>query len=264
MKISVITVNLNGSRFLTESIESVLGQNHQEVELVIVDGCSTDESLAIIEAAAGRDCRVRWISEPDKGIADAMNKGISLTSGDIVGFLHSDDRYPEPGTLSAIAAEFVATPDAVWLTGGIDLINAQGETFRSYRVRRFNYTRLVRSNILFHPATFVRTDALRGCGMFDPGLRLAMDYDLWLRLGALGDPILLDRSSACFRVHGDSRSIRAAGDALAEEFAIRCRFLRGMGRRLFPFYLDYQVKRILNMFFIRRLTHLSAQGLPHA
>jgi hypothetical protein len=127
-------------------------------------------------------------------------------------------------------------------------------------VRPYRYDRLVRSNLLFHPATFVLTEALRRCGRFDPRLRLAMDYDLWLRLGALGDPILLDRSLACFRVHEGSRSLQQSAAALAEEFAIRRRFLRQRGRSSFPFFLDYLAKQVANAFFIRGLRLASRKG----
>jgi glycosyltransferase involved in cell wall biosynthesis len=259
MKVSIITVNLDGCRFLAESIDSVLGQVYQEIELLIVDGGSTDGSLATIEEAAGRDTRVRWISEPDRGIADAMNKGVSLATGDIVGFLHSDDRYPGPEVISRVAAAFVSRPEALWLTGGVSMINEAGAPFRTFAVRRYSYKWLIRSNILFHPSTFVRKEALRSC-LFDANLRLAMDYDLWLRLGAMGDPLLLDQPLSCFRVHQGSRSLQAAEEALAEEFAIRRRFLATRGQMAWPYRLHFLIKRVLNRMFIRGLFHASAGG----
>lgn len=259
MKVSVITVNLNGGRFLAESIDSVLGQGYREIELVVVDGGSTDDSLATIECAARRDDRVRWISEPDRGIADAMNKGIALATGDILCFLHSDDRYPDSDVISKVAAAFAARPEALWLTGGITLINDAGVPFRTLAVRRYSYRRLVRSNILYHPSTFARREALRSCP-FDADLRLAMDYDLWLRLGALADPLLLDQPLSCFRVHQGSRSLLAADAALAEEFVIRLRFLKSRGRMTWPYRLHYLVKRVMNRMFIRGLLQSSAGG----
>ncbi len=257
MKVTVITVNLNGNRFLADSITSVLEQDWRDVELVIVDGGSTDGSLTTIEEAARGDNRVRWISEPDKGIADAMNKGISLAKGTVVGFLHSDDRYPDSGALSVVVEQLEANPETVWLTGGLDLIDERGERFRNLPVRRFSRKRILRANILFHPATFVRVEILREC-KFDPGLRLAMDYDLWLRLAELGDPLLVDRSLACFRVHEESLSIRGAEAALAEEFAIRRRFLGKRGKTVLPFYLPYLAQRITNRFFMRGLRKASS------
>ena len=259
MKVSIITVNLNGNRFLAESIDSVLGQDFPEIELLIVDGGSTDGSLATIVGACRKDSRARWISEPDRGIADAMNKGIALATGDIVGFLHSDDRYPNPGVISQVATAFASRPEAFWLTGGISLIKEAGVTFRTFAVRRYSYRRLVRSNIIFHPSTFVRKEPLRSC-LFDANLRLAMDYDLWLRLGVLGDPLLLNQPLSCFRVHQGSRSLQAADEALAEEFAIRSSFLKSWGRLTWPYLLHYLVKRLMNRMFIRGLSLASSGG----
>ncbi len=264
MKISIITVNLNGNRFLAESIDSVLSQTHRDLELLIIDGGSSDGSLATIQAAAERDSRVSWISEPDRGIADAMNKGIRLATGELVAFLHSDDRYPDLDTLSTVSAYFSGQPELQWLTGGLDLINSAGQVFKSFPVRKYSYRRLVRSNILFHPATFVRTETLQSCGMFDIELTLAMDYDLWLRLGALGDPALLNHSLACFRVHDGSLSIQGADKAMAEEFSIRLRYLREKGRRIWFYVCHYQLKRIANVFFMRGLRRSSVRGCGHA
>ena len=260
MKFSIVTVNLNGNRFLAESMNSTLGQDHQDLELLVVDGGSSDGSLATIQAAAERDPRIRWISEPDQGIAEAMNKGVSMATGSLVGILHSDDCYAGVGTLAAVAAGFSSHPDALWLTGGLELINQEGQVFRRFAVRKYSYDRLVRSNILFHPATFVRTEALRDSGMFDPELKLAMDYDLWLRLGALGDPLLLDQALACFRVHDDSRSIQAADDALTEEFEIRLRYLGERGKSTWPYSLHHQAKRIVNAVFVHGLRRSSLSG----
>jgi len=253
MKVSVVTVNLNGNRFLAESIESVLSQTHSDLELLIIDGRSTDESLDTISAVAKRDSRVRWFSEPDQGIADAMNKGIAMATGELIGFLHSDDRYPGRTTLARVVERLLTAPDAVWLTGGVDMMNIDGDIFRTFPVRSYTYRRLLRSNILFHPATFVRTDVLRRCGMFAVGLKMAMDYDLWLRLGAMSDPVTVDFSVACFRVHDDSISTKGADQAMCEEFAIRKRYLKEQGRVAWPYACHHQLKRLVNLFFMRRL-----------
>ena len=173
MKISIVTVNLNGNRFLSDSIDSTLGQSYQDLELLIVDGGSTDGSLDTIKAVAQHDSRVRWISEPDRGISDAMNKGIGLATGELVGFLHSDDLYSGPDSLAWVVNSLSANPNSLWLTGGIDMINSEGDVFQSFPVRSYSFSRLLRSNILFHPATFVRTEALRRCEMFDAELKMA-------------------------------------------------------------------------------------------
>lgn len=259
MKVSIVTVNLNGARFLEEALASVLVQDYRNLELIVIDGGSTDDSREIIAAAAARDDRLHYVSEGDAGIADAMNKGVRLATGEIVGFLHSDDRYPSTGILSAVVKAFQAQPGAFWLSGGLILINQRGKSFRTLSPRRYSWRRLLRANILFHPATFVRTEVLRA-HPFDTGLRLAMDYDLWLRLGLRGAPLLLSQPLAAFRVHGESCSVQESDTAQAEEFAIRCRFLRTQGKSLLPCRLQYGIKRLLNRHIMHTLQRDSARG----
>ena len=244
MKVSVVTVNLNGNRYLTETLDSVLAQDHRDLEAIVVDGGSTDGSLETIRAFASRDSRVTWRSEPDLGIADAMNKGVAMAGGELAAFLHSDDFYPERDVLSAVVEAVAGRPETIWLTGGMLQVDSHGRELRRFAVRNYSYRWLQRSNILFHPATFVRTRVLR-VNRFDPELQLAMDYDLWLRLGAMADPLLLSRPLAAFRVHSGSISSCGASAALAEEYAVRRRFLkvRGLWRCWYP--LDYFAKRLV-------------------
>ena len=259
MKVSIVTVNLNGAHFLAEALASVLAQDYRDLELIVIDGVSTDGSQEIIADAAARDERLRCVSEGDAGIADAMNKGVSLATGEVVGFLHSDDRYPSTGILSSVVEAFQANPGAFWLSGGLILINQRGKPFRTLSARRYSWRRLLRANTLFHPATFVRTEVLR-THPFDTSLRLAMDYDLWLRLGLRGAPLLLSQPLAAFRVHGESCSVQESDAAQAEEFAIRCRFLRAQGKSLFPCRLQYGIKRLLNRRIMHTLQRDSARG----
>ena len=259
MRITIVTINRNGERFLAKAMQSVLEQRHDDLEYLVIDGASTDGSLKIIRDFAARDARLYWQSAADRGIADAMNKGIDLATGEIVGFLHSDDCYPDPGVLAAVADAFAAAPAAEWLTGGADFINAAGKCFQSFPARSYDFRRLVRANLLFHPATFVRTAALRR-HHFDAGLRFAMDYDLWLRLGEAGAPVVMPQVLACFRVHPESCSIGAADEVLVEEFAIRRRYLRRHGRCLWPYYLDFLVKRRMHRRFTAKLIAAADHG----
>jgi len=259
MKVSIVTVNLNGARFLEDALTSVLTQDYRDLELIVVDGGSSDGSREIIAAVAARDRRLRWLSEPDAGIADAMNKGVGLATGEVAGFLHSDDCYPSTGTLSSVVEAFQVQPGAFWLSGGLILINQSGKAFRTLSARRYSWRRLLRANILFHPATFVRTEVLRA-HPFDAGLRLAMDYDLWLRLGLRQAPLRLSQPLAAFRVHGESCSMQESDAAQAEEFVIRCRFLRAQGMSLFPYHLQYGIKRLMNRYIMHTLQRDSARG----
>jgi glycosyltransferase involved in cell wall biosynthesis len=254
MKFSIVTVTLNSSRYLDETIRSVLSQDYPDFEYIIIDGGSTDGTLDIIMGHAAMDSRVRWISEPDGGISDAMNKGIRLATGDVIAHIHSDDYYAGSDVFSCVAAAFGKNPKALWLTGGEYVVDKQGEILQEIKVRRYSYRKLVRCNFILHPATFVRSDGLRRAGLFDTGRRYAMDYDLWLRLGALGAPVAVDRPLACFRLHEGSVSTAQTERAFAEALEIRRELMKGKPVRFFFHYLYYMLKRGRNSRLTRRLS----------
>lgn len=248
MKISVITICLNAERFLAAQLDSVASQSWRELEHVVVDGGSSDATLDIVRAAAKRDPRLRWVSGPDRGIGDAMNKGLALATGDVVAFLHADDLYAERTVLERVAAAFAAHPEVEWVTGGTRYIDESGRVLKCYAPRRWSYRRLLRGNILFHPATFVRRRALNSAGGFDTSLRYTMDYDLWLRLGQRLAPFVLDLPLACFRIHSGSTSVQHVDAAFREELQVRLRYLQGKplqkGLHMLYFWLKLLPNRI--------------------
>lgn len=253
MNISIITVCYNSVRHIKRAITSVLGQTYSDLEYLIVDGGSTDGTVQIIEAYAARDPRIRWVSEPDQGISDAMNKGVRMASGEIVAHLHSDEYFLDAEVISEVASVFRENPDPVWVTGGFHFVDQDGRFLKEIKVRRYSYRRLIHSNIILHPATFIRRSAFLGVGGFDLSLHYCMDYHLWLRLGALGDPVLVKKPLACFCVHGGSRSTTQAASTYAEEFQVRKEFLERRKLWLFPYLVEYLLKKQLNRFFHKRL-----------
>lgn len=208
--ITVVTPCLNAAATLPETLESVRAQGYPRLEHVVVDGGSTDGTVELLEAAEG----VRFVSEPDKGLSDAMNKGIHMATGDIVGWLNADDAY-EPGALHAVASAFASHPDALWATGRVRITDGSGEEIRSwvsrykrFFLRRYSLRSLLVQNYVQAPATFIRRDALLAePGPFDLRFKYSMDYDLWLRLARKGDPIVLDRDLATFRMAEGSLSM---------------------------------------------------------
>ena len=252
MKFSIVTVCYNASSFIAETIESVLSQDYDDFEYLIVDGDSSDNTVEIIKRYAV-DPRLAWQTAPDRGISDAMNKGVSLASGDIVAHLNADDYYADKSVLTRVAAAFRENPEPSWVSAGFTFVAADGAHIRPVRARRYSYRRLVRGNILLHPATFISRKLFQQVGGFDVSLRYCMDYDLFLRLGAVAPPVILDDLLACFRVHGDSRTITQSDSAYAEEFLVRSRLLRRNGRMLWPYALDYKIKSRLNRWFYKRL-----------
>lgn len=260
MKISVITICYNSRAQIERTIASVLGQSHPDLEFVIVDGGSGDGTVEIIRSWAARDPRITWVSEPDGGISDAMNKGVRLAGGEVVAHLHSDEYYLDPGVLSEVAALFSANPERVWLTGGFHFVDKSGRFLKEIPVRRYSYRRLIHCNTILHPATFIRRSAFLAVGGFDLTLRYCMDYHLWLRLGGLGDPLLLQRALACFCVHDGSRSTMEAAAAFAEELKVRLKFLEERGTWQLPYLIEYQLRKQLNRLFIKRLIAQAGEG----
>lgn len=253
MKISVITVTLNAERFLKECLESVSAQGESLYEHIIVDGGSSDSTIEIIKKHAESDSRVRWISEPDGGISDAMNKGVKLASGDIITHLNSDDFYPHSQVLSTVLDYFAMNPTEKWLTAGATFVAGNGSFIRDIKVRRYSFRRLMRGNILLHPSTFIGRDIFNAVGGFDLSLSFCMDYDLFLRLESITKPLVVDKQLSCFRVYSGSRSVVNAEQAYKEEFQVRMKYLRRTGRPSAFYRIDYLFKRILNRVYYKRL-----------
>ncbi len=228
---SVIVPSLNQGPYIRETIDSILGQTGVEVEVIVVDGGSTDETLAILR---GYDDRIAWTSEPDRGQSDAINKGLRRARGEIVCYLNSDDVF-EPGAFALVGRTFEEDPAAQWLFGRCRIVDERGRSIRSF-VERYKrmWARFARSRIaLFvlnyipQPATFWRSSAMRRVGGIDESLFYAMDYDLWLRLAKLGPPAFVDRYLARFRIHSASKSRNGANKQLAEA----CRVAERHGAR---------------------------------
>ena len=199
--ITVITPSFNAAATIEAALASVREQDHP-VEHIVVDGGSTDGTVEILRRSEG----IRWVSEPDRGLSHAMNKGIAMASGDVVGELNADDVYL-PGALRAVAEAFEARPEAEWLTGRCPIIDAQGREIRrpitAYKnalLARYSLALYLTQNFISAPATFFRTAALREIGGFDERYRISVDYDLQLKFARRGDPIVLDRDVAAFRM----------------------------------------------------------------
>lgn len=222
MKLSIITPSFNQVQFIERTIRSVLSQTGDFVlEYIIVDGGSTDGSLDIIKRWALTDGRLRWLSEPDHGQSDAINKGLRLATGDIVAFLNSDDVYCS-GALQVVVQAFTAQPERIWLYGRCYIIDDQDKEIRrgvtlykNILGRNYSYTKLLILNFISQPASFWRRSCLTTLGLFDETEHLVMDYDYWCRLGQQSEPICLSNYLAGFRVYKTSKS----GQRFKEQFA---------------------------------------------
>ena len=181
MKISLITVTYNCDRTLEDTFRSVREQNSKELEYIVIDGGSTDRTVDIIKE--NDDIISFWSSAPDKGIYDAMNKGLKQATGDYVGFLHSDDMFFSADTLKNIMQAIKAGhPDVFY--GDLEYVHAEstGKVIRKWRSRSFTPELLRRGWMPPHPTLYVRKEIIDKTGFFDTSYRIAADYDYILRL----------------------------------------------------------------------------------
>lgn len=180
MKVSIITVSYNSEKTIEDTIKSVLSQDYPNIEYVIIDGASKDATLEIVRKY--RDKITQVISEKDKGIYDAMNKGIALATGDIIGILNSDDFYADANVISSIVAQFTPTIDAVYA----DLVYIDANnTDRITRLwKSGNYTQgdFKKGWMPPHPTFFVKSECYQKYGNYSLQLKSAADYELMLRL----------------------------------------------------------------------------------
>ncbi|HPE71615.1 MAG TPA: glycosyltransferase family 2 protein [Candidatus Competibacter sp.] len=184
MKISVITAVRNSRATLADALDSALAQDHPNLELIVIDGVSTDGTQEVIQRYARRLEHV--VSEPDQGIYDALNKGLGLASGEVVGFLHADDRYADERVLSRVAAA-LADPAVDACYGDLLYVRRDdpGRVVRCWRAGPYQPRRLAWGWMPPHPTFYTRRAIYQRLGGFDPGYRIAADYDCLLRfLGA--------------------------------------------------------------------------------
>jgi len=181
LKVSLITVAYNAAQHIRSCIESILQQDYPHIEYIIIDGNSIDGTQVIVESYGNRIAR--FISEEDNGLYDAMNKGISLASGDIVGILNADDFYPNPHVISKVVEQFKhAQTDTVFA----DLVFVTEEDLnkvvRYFPGKGFHLGWLSKGMIPPHPTFFVKREAYIKHGSFDTSFKIAADFDLILRL----------------------------------------------------------------------------------
>jgi glycosyltransferase involved in cell wall biosynthesis len=246
--VSIVTPSFNQARFLEAAIRSILEQDYPRIEYIIVDGGSTDGSLEIIRKYQSR--LAYWVSEPDQGQTDAINKGFARAQGEILAWLNSDDTY-EPGALGEAVAFLQAHPQVGLVYGDANFIDSDGHKIGRFPAAQTDYRRL-RSGYVHIPqqAAFFRAGLWRQVGPLDPSFYFAMDYDLWVRLALLSQVHYLPRTWANFRLHGDSKTV-AADDRCWPEM-LRVHFRDG-GGWLAALPAKYLLRRLVSPLWRYRL-----------
>jgi glycosyltransferase involved in cell wall biosynthesis len=203
--VSIITPSFNQARFLSETIQSVLSQDHPDLEYIIVDGGSTDGSVNIIKQYASK--LAWWVSEPDQGQTDAINKGFAHASGEIFAWLNSDDTY-QPGAITHAVESLLSHPEASLVYADANLIDEQGNIIGRFPSRQTDLPKLLRGSVhIPQQTTFFWSRFWKQVGPLDPSFYFAMDYDLWVRLAKLAPLIYIPQLWANFRLHGEGKSV---------------------------------------------------------
>ena len=220
-KITVITPSFNQGKYIKETIDSVLSQSYSNLEYIIIDGGSTDETMSILMYYSDR---IQIVSEKDNGQTDAINKGLRMATGDIVCWLNSDD-YFLPNTLNLVAGIFKKNDNILWVTGDCQIVNYEGKSIHgSIRL----YKRVLRflgpvfflglTNAICQPSTFWRKELHSTIGYLNENLKYTMDYDLWFRLNQIKKPEVINSTLASFRIHelskGGSQFIQQFDESL--------------------------------------------------
>jgi glycosyltransferase involved in cell wall biosynthesis len=224
--VSIVTPSFNQARYIEATIQSVLAQDYPRVEYLIVDGGSTDGTVEIIKKYALESGRLPaenqkqasglqrhkinwWVSEPDKGQTDAINKGFGRAQGQILAWLNSDDTY-EPGAVSAAVKYLMDHPNVGMAYGDCNFINEEGRVIGKFGSAQTDY-RLLRRGYVHIPqqTMFFRRDLWKQVGPLDPSFYFAMDYDLWTRLAARTKLKYVPQTWANFRLHTTGKTIAA-------------------------------------------------------
>jgi glycosyltransferase involved in cell wall biosynthesis len=238
--VSIVTPSYQQARFLEATIQSVLAQDYPRLEYLVVDGGSTDGSREIIQRYA--DGIAWWVSEPDQGQTDAINKGFSQANGQIFAWLNSDDSYL-PGAVSGAVAFLQDHPQTGLVYGDCNFIDSSGKVIGKFNAQQTSLSRLRRGGVYIpQQAAFWRAELWHQVGPLDPTTFFAMDYDLWVRLAKVTDIQYNPQLWANFRLHGDAKTISADDRCWPEMLRVH---RREGGSRFSWIYARYYLRRLL-------------------
>jgi len=242
-KISIITPSFNQGRFLEQTILSVLNQNYPNLEYIILDGASSDESVDIIRKYEDRISF--WESKPDKGQADAIYRGFEIASGDIIAWINSDDFYLD-GVLNVVGNYFTRYPTIEWLAGNAIIIDEWGHELLKWYITNISFDHLYYGEALYvQPSIFISRKAFFNSGGFDKTLVFCMDYDLFLNLSVRSNPIQIPDFLSAYRYHADAKTCKLSGINKRESNLIRnIKYKQYRKNRL------YQIYRVLKKYFV--------------
>jgi len=258
-KISIITPSFNQGEFIEDTIKSVISQNYEKFEYIIIDGGSNDDTVDIIKRY--QDKISYWISEPDYGQTNAINKGLKIATGDIITYLNSDDLFL-PGTLEKIANYFNIYQDRYFVYGNTIVIDKKGEVIKYRKQLKFNKNIACMIGfglVIDQPATFWRKEVFEKIGFFNENLYYTMDADYWFRISRYYKLYYINEYLAKFRWHSQSKTIISKNSNKKLKYELTSHRILTYNtlpiskyisfKYAKPLYLIYRFKRILLRFF---------------
>lgn len=253
MKVSIITPSFNQGRFIAKTIESVLGQRGVDLQYIVMDGGSSDETVDVLKSFGNK---LEWISEQDRGQTDAINKGLRRAQGEIVAYLNSDDVYL-PGVLAKVVDVFERDPDVDLVYGDFHAIDASGALIDEIKTIDYDPNILLYdANYICQPASFYRRSLLERIGLFDDSLQFLMDYEFFLRASKRKAKFhMIAKPLAAIRFHGDCKTLSDGVSPWSEE---RSRIIAEYAR---PKVQQFGALRILRVLYrMKRYARLLQRG----
>ena len=220
-KVSIVTPSYNQGQFIEETIRSVLLQGYPNLEYIIIDGGSIDNSVGVIKKY--EKWLAYWVSEKDKGQTHAINKGLKRSHGEIIAYLNSDDMYVD-GAIQRAVEYFGEHQDVDILYGDCRIVNERSDTISFWRSQEFDLFSELCRNFIYQPTVFMKRSVLDRVGYFDEGLHYTMDTDYWYRAALHVKFSYVPTELAVFRITGDSKTARSWAPFVHERERVLMRF----------------------------------------
>ena len=254
-KISIVIPSYNKVEYIQETLESIVSQKYPNLEIIIQDGGSTDGTLEIIKKYAKKYPKIiSWISKKDKGQVDAINKGLKKAKGDILAFINADDIY-EKRVLEIVGKYFNKHSNALWLAGKGGVIDENGKevtsqvtAYKNWLLKINSYKFLLVVNYLVQPSVFLSKEAYKKYGPFTGTSKFVMEYELWLNLGRVSMPIVLDKNLSYFRLSGENISSTSFKNTLEKDFEIVKKFTNNF--LILMIHKLHNIGRVITIFFV--------------
>lgn len=210
--VSIVTPSYNQGKFIKETIDSVLSQDYPNIEYIVMDGGSTDETLSILKSYGNQ---IQWVSKKDEGQADAVNKGILAARGEIIGWLNSDDTY-YPGAVSKAVEYFRTHPQKDMVYGEGHYIDKESKVTTRYLTEVYDYQQMAGNCFICQPAAFFTKDIVMRVGLLNKELQLCMDYELWMRIGKQGSIGYIPDYLATSRMYEENKTLSRRNEVYKE------------------------------------------------